>query len=120
MVKGEVPVKRLLPKMSPEALSEQLLLLTLATEQALIKEDFSEASALLNRREQLLAILGELKQSDRSRRTLVEVQRRERSLMDSLQRWKSSIVDEMAVGIRSRKMAGTYHQTACAVVDQRG
>lgn len=96
------------PKASSEALAEQLYLLTLATEQALVKEDWVESDALFRRRDEILTKLESMLLTEAAITRLGEVQRIESELASSLKRWKSSLVEQITAGKRERKAVNVY------------
>ncbi len=92
----------------PDALAEQLLLLTLATEQALAREDFGEATALFDRRDQILTRLEALALTPGAERRLGEVQVIEAGLAARLREWRTSLVEQIVAGRREGRAASAY------------
>lgn len=99
---------RLPLKPNPEALAEQLFLLTLATEQAIGREDWNEANALFDRRDHILGRLEALRMTPAARQRLDDVSSLEKALSTRLREWRRSLLEEITVERRERSAASAY------------
>ena len=87
-----------------------MLLLTLASEQAFVREDWDEAHALMERREQILDRLEAIGMTPQARECLDQVQRLEASLMGRLQAQRASMVGQIITERRQNQAADTYRR----------
>jgi hypothetical protein len=95
-------------KPNPEALAEQLFLLTLATEQAIGREDWNEANALFDRRDDILARLEALQLTPSARKRLNDVGSLEKAFATRLREWRRSLLDQICAERKERNAASAY------------
>lgn len=103
-------------KPSPEALAEQLFLLTLATEQAIGREDWLEAGALFDRRDEILSRLEALSITPAARKRLEDVGRLEAAFATRMNEWRRTLLDQIAVDRRERKAASAYGKSGSSAI----
>ena len=97
---------------NPQALADQLLLLTLATEQAIVSEDWAEVDGLFVRREDILDKLGGLPIAKDVSHQLEQIQRLEGALLGRLESMRSSVVGQIIQERRQGKAAQLYKQAS--------
>ncbi|MEQ1933253.1 MAG: flagellar protein FliT [Fimbriimonadaceae bacterium] len=99
---------------NPEALAQQLYLVSLALERALLAEDWVEVDALFNGRATLIERLQDLRPVGRARTIIDMVQNHEKGLFSCLSAIRSSIGQEMGAMDRARTAERAY-QSASAL-----
>lgn len=97
------------PKPSPDALAEQMLLLTLALDHALGREDWEESNALFLRREQILDQLEGLPHSPKSSTVLGKVQILEANMIERLRAMQIGLARDHQVELDARRARKAYH-----------
>lgn len=95
---------------SPEALAEQMLLLTLAADQAFSREDWQEAEALMDRRAQILSRLETVTITPSASAHLDQVQRLEATLLGRMNAQRSNLIGDIIQERRQNHAAATYRQ----------
>lgn len=95
---------------SPEALAEQMLLLTLAADQALTREDWDEARALMDRREAILTRLEQVELTPEAEEHLDQVQRLEAMLLARMNAHRSEVIGQIILDRRQSQAADHYRR----------
>lgn len=103
-------------KPSPDALAQQLWLLTLTLEHALGREDWEEANALFNRREDVLLQLEGLRITATANAMLGKVQQRESGMIDQLRTMQIQLASEHKTEMDGRRARKAYRTSSSATM----
>lgn len=103
-------------KPSPDALAQQLWLLTLTLEHALGREDWEEANALFNRREEVLMQLEGLPITATADAMLGQVQQLECGMIDQLRTMQIQLASEHKTEMDSRRARKAYRTSSSATM----
>jgi len=104
------------PKPSPDALAQQLLLLTYALDHALGREDWEESNSLFLRREEILGQLERLPRSTTSNETLDRIQLLEANMIERLRSMQIGLARDHKAEIDSHKARRAYHDGATTLM----
>lgn len=95
-------------KPSPDALAQQLYLLTLTLEHALGREDWEEANALFLRREAVLDLLESVQITPSANQVLGQVQHLEASMINQLRTMQMQLASEQRADHEGRRARKVY------------
>ncbi|MCC7435479.1 MAG: hypothetical protein IT363_12400 [Methanoregulaceae archaeon] len=102
-------------KPSPDALAQQMLLLTLALDHALGREDWEESNALFHRREQILDQLEAVPMTRSVNDVLAKIQVLEADMVDRLRTMQRSLAQDQRDQWESRRARRAYRGTGMPV-----
>lgn len=103
------------PKPSPDALAQQMLLLTLALDHALGREDWQESNALFQRREQILDQLESVPLTRSVNDVLAHIQLLEADMVDRLRTMQRSLAQDQRDQWESRRARRAYRAPGTAI-----
>lgn len=104
------------PKPSPDALAQQLYLLTLTMEHALGREDWEEANALFTRREEVLGLLEGVGITASANLVLGQVQQLESGMVEQLRTMQIQLAHEHRTDHEGRRARKAYRTTDSATM----
>lgn len=96
------------PQPSHDALAQQMLLLTLALDHALGREDWEEANALFTRREEILDQMDSLIPTRTSRLILGQVQTLEADMIERVRSMQLSLANDHRQNWEVQRARATY------------
>lgn len=102
-------------KPSPDALAQQMLLLTLALDHALGREDWQESNALFSRREQLLDQLESVPMTRSVNEVLSKIELLEANMVDRLRSMQRSLAQDQRDQWESRRARRAYRGAGTSV-----